>query len=100
MFVSSKHVEELLKEDAHVFTIFAALGIDNKVTMEELGVVCDFPKVFSDDISDLPPEHDVEFSIDLVPSIFHVSVAPYRMTASELSELKKQLEEFLEKRFV
>ena len=38
--------------------------------------------------------------IDLVPGTRPISMAPYRMSTSELSELKKQLEELLEKKFV
>ncbi|MCI42563.1 RNA-directed DNA polymerase (Reverse transcriptase), partial [Trifolium medium] len=68
--------------------------------MEELPVVCDFPDVFSGDVSDVPPEREVEFSIDLVPGTGLISMAPYRMSVSELKELKKQLEELLEKKFI
>jgi len=39
----------------------------------------------------------VEFAIDLVPRTSPISISPYRMSASELGELKKQLEELLEK---
>jgi len=35
-----------------------------------------------------------------VPGLSSISIAPYRMSASELGELKKQLEEFLEKQFI
>jgi len=56
--------------------------------------------VFPDDITDLPPEREVEFAIDLVPGKSPISIAPYRMSASELGELKKQLEELLEKQFI
>ncbi|MCI53339.1 RNA-directed DNA polymerase (Reverse transcriptase), partial [Trifolium medium] len=52
------------------------------------------------DVSDVPPEREVEFSIDLVPSTSPISMAPYQMPASELKELKKQLEELLEKKFI
>ncbi|MCI63111.1 cellular nucleic acid-binding protein, partial [Trifolium medium] len=48
-------------------------------------------------ISDVPPEREVEFTIDLVPGTSPISMAPYRKSASELNELKKQLEELLEK---
>ncbi|MCI46318.1 RNA-directed DNA polymerase (Reverse transcriptase), partial [Trifolium medium] len=65
-----------------------------------LPVVCEFPDVFPDDISDMLPKREVEFAIDLVPSTSPVSMAPYRMSASELNELKKQLEELLEKKFI
>ena len=68
--------------------------------MGELPIVCDFPEVFPDDISDLPPEREVEFSIDLIPGTSPVSMSPYRMSASELKELKSQLEDLLEKKFI
>ncbi|MCI93345.1 cellular nucleic acid-binding protein, partial [Trifolium medium] len=53
-----------------------------------------------DDISDLPPEREVEFAIDVVPGTSPISMAPYRMSTAELEKLKEQLEELLEKRFV
>lgn len=45
-------------------------------------------------------ERAVKFSINLVPGTSPMLMAPYRMSASELSELKKQLGELLEKTFV
>jgi len=42
----------------------------------------------------------VEFLIDLVPGTSPISFTPYRMSASELGELKKQFEELLEKQFI
>ncbi|MCI55755.1 RNA-directed DNA polymerase (Reverse transcriptase), partial [Trifolium medium] len=67
---------------------------------EELSVVCEFPDVFPEDVSDVPPEREVEFTIDLVSGTSPISMAPYWMSASELNELKKQLEEQLEKKFI
>jgi len=58
-----------------------------------------FPEVFLDDITDLLPERKVEFAIDLVPGTSPISIAPYRMSTSELGEFKKQLEELLDKQF-
>ena len=42
----------------------------------------------------------LNFSIDLFLGTKPVLMAPYRMSASELAELKKQLEDFLDKKFV
>jgi hypothetical protein len=42
----------------------------------------------------------VEFAIDLVPETSPISITPYRMSALELGELKKQLEVLLEKQFM
>ena len=41
----------------------------------------------------MPPDRDIEFVIDLVPGTSPIAKRPYRMAASELAELKKQLEE-------
>ncbi|MCI72838.1 cellular nucleic acid-binding protein, partial [Trifolium medium] len=79
--------------------VFASLKLESKVKVEELPVVCEFPDVFSGDVSDVSPEREVEFTIDLVPGTGPISMAPYWMSASELKELKKQLEELLEKKF-
>ena len=49
----------------------------------------EFPEVFPDDITKLPPEREVEFAIDLVPGTSPISIALYQMSASELGELKK-----------
>ncbi|GAU45527.1 hypothetical protein TSUD_400740 [Trifolium subterraneum] len=43
--------------------------LEGGVKLEELPVVSEFSDVFPEDISDLPPEREVEFSIDLVPEL-------------------------------
>ena len=63
-------------------------------------MVCEFPDVFPEDLSGLPPDRNVEFSIELEPSTVPISLHPYRMTLKELVEMKKQLEELLEKGFI
>jgi hypothetical protein len=55
---------------------------------------------FQEDIVDLPPAREMEFVIDLVPGTIPISMTPYQMSASELGELKKQLEELLDKKFI
>ena len=56
--------------------------------------------VFPEDLPRLPPDRDVEFSIELEPSTAPISRHPYRMAPKELAEMKKQLEELLEKGFI
>ncbi|XP_058752817.1 uncharacterized protein LOC131626008 [Vicia villosa] len=88
------------ENEARVFSLMASLSVENQTTIDKLQVVREFPEFFSDEIPGVPPEKEVEFAIDLVPGTTHVSMAPYRMSPSELAELKKQLEDLLEKRFV
>ncbi|MCI75763.1 cellular nucleic acid-binding protein, partial [Trifolium medium] len=77
-------VKESVKEHAELFAVFASLKLEDGVKMEELPVVCEFPNVFPGDVSDVTPEREVEFNIDLVPGTGPISTAPYRMSASEL----------------
>ncbi|XP_050910032.1 uncharacterized protein LOC127123898 [Lathyrus oleraceus] len=80
--------------------MFNSLRVECEVVVIDLLVVYEFLDAFPEVISDLPPKREVEFSIDLVPDTKTVSMVPYKMPVSELSELKKQLEDFLEKKFV
>ncbi|XP_058772778.1 uncharacterized protein LOC131646840 [Vicia villosa] len=98
--LTGKQLRQLMQDEAQMFSLMASLSFENQVRIDELKVVREFPDVFPDEIPDVPPEREVEFAIDLVPGTRPVSMAPYRMSASELSELKKQLEELLEKKFV
>jgi len=49
----------------------------------------EYADVFLDEIPELPPSRDVDFSIDLIPGAGPMSTAPYRMAPTELAELKK-----------
>lgn len=44
-------------------------------------------------------KREVKFAIDLVTNTRHVTMAPYIMSLAELSELKSQLEDLLNKKF-
>ncbi|MCI76575.1 cellular nucleic acid-binding protein, partial [Trifolium medium] len=73
--------------------MFASLMMEEKSEVDALSVACEFQDVFPDDISDLPPEREVEFSIDVLPGTSPIYMAPYQMSAAELEKLKEQLEE-------
>jgi hypothetical protein len=45
----------------------------------------------------MPPDRDIEFSIELIPGTAPISKGPYRMDVKDLAELKKQIEELLSK---
>ncbi|WVZ90526.1 hypothetical protein U9M48_036820 [Paspalum notatum var. saurae] len=51
----------------------------------------------SDVVLGLPPDRVVEFTINLVPGTAPIAKAPYRMSGKEYDELKRQLDELLEK---
>ena len=65
--------------------------------IEDVPVVCEFPDVFPEELSGLPPPREVEFTIELVSGAEPISKAPYRMAPLELQELKEQLQELLDR---
>ena len=68
--------------------------------LASIPVVCEFPDVFPKDLLGLPPDQEVEFATELEPGTAPISRCPYRMALKELAEMKKQLEELLEKGFI
>nr|GFD15906.1 putative reverse transcriptase domain-containing protein [Tanacetum cinerariifolium] len=71
-----------------------------KKQLQDVLVICNFPKVFPDDLPGLPPPRQVEFKIELIPDVAPVVRAPYRLAPSELKELSDQLKELSEKGFI
>jgi hypothetical protein len=64
--------------------------------LEDIPVVCEYTDVFPDELPGLPPDRDVEFVIELQPGTTPIS----RMPPKELAELKKQLQELLDKGYI
>ncbi|GKE33434.1 putative reverse transcriptase domain-containing protein [Tanacetum coccineum] len=54
-------------------------------------IVRDFPEVFTEDLSGLPPTCKVEFRIDLIPRAMPVAKSPYRLAPFKMQELANQL---------
>ncbi|GJV33653.1 putative reverse transcriptase domain-containing protein [Tanacetum coccineum] len=67
---------------------------------KDIRVVRDFPEVFPDDLSGLPPVCEIEFRIDLIPGALPVVKSSYRLAPSEMVELSNQLKELQEKGFI
>jgi hypothetical protein len=68
--------------------------------LEDIRIVYEYPDVFLEELPGMPPDRDVEFSIELLPGTAPISKRPYRMDVKDLVELKKQIEELLEKGFI
>jgi hypothetical protein len=66
----------------------AAVHHTTAQNLEDIMVASEFPDVFSEDLSGMPPDRDVEFIIELQPGMAPISKRPYKMTPKELAELK------------
>ena len=68
--------------------------------VESILVLQDFIDVFLENIPGLPLKWDIDFTIKLMLGAALVSQAPYRMSVPELTELKMQLQELLDKGYI
>jgi hypothetical protein len=92
----------LTKKDRTIVNFVATLQSEQgsklnqrRVTaLEDIRVVQEYPDIFLEELPGMPPDHDIEFLIELL------SQRPYRMPVNELVELKKQIDELQAKRFI
>jgi hypothetical protein len=67
---------------------------------EAISVVSELPDVFLEELLGMPPERKVEFAIELIPGTAPISKRAYRVSRPELVELKKQIDELLDKGYI
>ena len=89
--ISAMQARRLLKNECEAFL---ALLLDSKrgqVKLEDIPMVKEFPDVFSEELPSLPPEREVDLSIEFLSGTAPISRAPYRMAPTKLKELNNQL---------
>jgi hypothetical protein len=66
----------------------------------DIRTVSEYPDVFLEELSGMPPNREIEFVIELVLGIAPIFKRPYRMATNQLAELKEQLQELLDKGYI
>nr|GEX40038.1 putative reverse transcriptase domain-containing protein [Tanacetum cinerariifolium] len=98
--ISCIKARKYIKRGCHLFLAHVTKMEKSEKRLEDVRIIHDFPKVFPDDLSGLPPSQQVEFKIDLVPGAAPIARAPYHLALLEMKELSEQLKELLEKGFI
>ena len=98
--ISVLKAEKLLRKGCTAFLAHIVVVQREKLKPEDVPVVKEFLDVFPDDLSGLPPDREIEFTIELLPGTAPISQAPYRMAPSELKELKVQLQELVDEGYI
>ena len=78
----------MLSKGAQGYLAFLINPSGEKVGLEDVLVVKEFPNVFPDELKSMPSERKIDFKIDLVPGTTPISKTPYRMAPAEFKELK------------
>ncbi|KAK1643793.1 hypothetical protein QYE76_061598 [Lolium multiflorum] len=71
-----------------------------EVKLEDIPIVNEFQDVFPTELPGMPPDREIEFTIDLIPGTAPIAKAPYKMGPKELKELKEQLDDLEQKGFI
>ena len=98
--INAMTASKMLRKGCQGYLAFIVDRRQEGTWLEDIPIIKEFPNVFPDDISGLPPDREVEFTIDLIPDTEPISIPPYRMAPAELRELKAQLEDLLSKGFI
>ena len=98
--ISYMYARRLLRKGCQGYLASIVDCTPKEINPSDIPVVREFMDVFPDDLIELPPDRELEFTIDLVPGTTSISKAPYRMAPVELKELKLQLQELLDKGFI
>ena len=98
--ITAMQARRLLRKGCEAFL---ALVLDSKkgqVDVEKIPVGKEFIDVFPEELPGIPPEREVDMSIEVVHGMTPISRAPYNMALTELKESKTQLYELLDKGFI
>ncbi|KAJ0627217.1 putative nucleotidyltransferase, Ribonuclease H [Helianthus annuus] len=98
--ISAFKAQRFLSHGCVAFFASIKATSSNETNISDYPVVREFSDVFPEKLPGLPPDREVEFTIDLIPGAEPISKAPYRMAPLELKELKEQLQELLELGFI
>jgi hypothetical protein len=68
--------------------------------LKAIKVVSEFSDVFPEDLLGMPPKRKVECTVELIPGTAPISKTAYRVSGPEFVELKKKIDELLEKGYI
>jgi hypothetical protein len=95
-------LKKCIRKGSQVYAIQVTnlLEKEDNPKLEDFVVLREFRDMFVDEIPKFPPKREIDFSIDLLPGSTPISKEPYRMSLPELTKLKIQLQELLDKEYI
>ena len=95
--ISATTARKMVPKGCEGYLAYVIDTVKVRYSVSDIPTVSDFPNVFLEELTGLPPQREIKFAIDVVPGATPASITPYRMAPLELKELKLQLQELLEK---
>eukprot|EP00253_Pinus_taeda_P026214 PITA_26214 len=100
--ITASQLVKCIRNKCQIYAVQVGFAdsVDKVAIVKDIPIVQEFADVFPEEIPGLPPRRDLDFTIELIPGAAPVSREPYRMSVPELTELKMQLQELLEKKYI
>eukprot|EP00253_Pinus_taeda_P035941 PITA_35941 len=100
--ITASQLAKCLRKKCEIYAIQVGYANqkDKVSAIDSIPIVQEFVDVFPEEVPGLPPKRHIDFTIELIPGATPVSRAPYRMSIPELTELKMQLQELLDKNYI
>jgi hypothetical protein len=98
--LSAIQARQSIRSGAPAFLTYIKAEPEGEHKLEDIPEVCDYPDVFTEVTTRLPPDQEIEFTIDMMLGTQPIHKAPYRMAPSKLKKLKKQLEDLVDRGFI
>ena len=98
--ISTMQARRIMRKGCETLLVVILDSKRGQVDVEKILVVREFLDVFPEELPGIPLERGVDLAIEIVPGTVPMARAPYRMTPTELKELKSQLQELLDKGFI
>jgi hypothetical protein len=97
-FISSLQLRKSMHKGCNLYAILALNEKGVAEGLEHLSMVREFADVFPEELPGMPPERELDFTIDLKLGTEPIERMPYRMSTPELQGLRLQLNELLDLR--
>ncbi|KAA3470991.1 DNA/RNA polymerases superfamily protein [Gossypium australe] len=98
--ISTMSTRKLIVKGVDTYLVYIMDSTKARKEINQVPIVKGFFDMFPEELLGMPPDREVEFSIEVAPGSMPISCSPYRMVPLELKELKKQLQDLLDKRFI
>ena len=98
--ISAATARTMVGKGCEAYLAYVVDTVKARPRVSNIPTISDFPNMFSEEFPGLPPQKEIKFAINIVPSATPASITPYQMALVELKELKLQFQELLEKGFI
>ncbi|XP_016737792.1 uncharacterized protein [Gossypium hirsutum] len=75
--ISSKFAQKCLRKGCEAYLAIIMNTKESELKVEIVPVVCEYADVFQEELSELPPNREIEFGIELMLGTTPISIAPY-----------------------